>query len=113
MRVQLKQPEIIEALKQYVANQGINMSGKEMKVKFTAGRKDAGLSADLSIEDVPGTGVAGSIKQAEVGPQAAAPAATGYAAPAAVIVGESSIVQDDKPAAANEEASGKPVSLFA
>ena len=106
MRVQLKQPEIIEALKQYVANQGINMSGKEMKVKFTAGRKDAGLSADLSIEDAPGTGVAGSIKQAEVAQQVAA-------TPAAVVVSEAAIVQDDTPAAANEEASGKPVSLFA
>lgn len=108
MRVQLKQPEIIEALKQYVANQGINMSGKEMKVKFTAGRKDAGLSADLSIEDAPVTGVAGAVKQAEV-----ATVAIADVAPAAVIVGESSIVEENKPAAANEEASSKPVSLFA
>ena len=51
MQIQLKQVEIVEALKQYIANKGINLTGKAVDIKFTAGRKDAGLSADIVIED--------------------------------------------------------------
>ena len=51
MQIQLRQIEIVEALKQYIARQGINLKGKTVDISFTAGRKDAGLSADISIED--------------------------------------------------------------
>ena len=51
MQIQLRQSEIVEALKQYIARQGINLKGKTVDISFTAGRKDAGLSADISIED--------------------------------------------------------------
>lgn len=56
MNIQLKQAEIVEALKQYIAKQGINLSGKEVNITFTAGRKEAGITADLVIEDagIPG-----------------------------------------------------------
>ncbi len=56
MNVQLKQSEIIEALKQFIAKQGINLSGKEVTITFTAGRKESGITADLVIEDagIPG-----------------------------------------------------------
>jgi MarR-like DNA-binding transcriptional regulator SgrR of sgrS sRNA len=52
MQIQLKQAEITEALKQYVAKQGINLTGKSVDITFTNGRKDNGLSADIIIEDV-------------------------------------------------------------
>lgn len=52
MQIQLKQTEIIAALKQYIAGQGINLVGKEVTISFTAGRKEAGVTADLVIEDV-------------------------------------------------------------
>lgn len=56
MQIQLKQAEIVIALKQYIAAQGINLVGKDVSISFTAGRKEAGIVADLVIEDgaIPG-----------------------------------------------------------
>ena len=51
MQINLKQAEIITALKQYITNQGISLVGKTVDISFTAGRKEAGLSADIAIED--------------------------------------------------------------
>jgi hypothetical protein len=57
MLIQLKQAEIVSAIKQYVAQQGINLAGKTVDIAFTSGRKENGLSADVTIEDhdIPGT----------------------------------------------------------
>lgn len=52
MQINLKQSEIEVALKNYIAQQGINLSGKDVAISFTAGRKEAGISADISIEDI-------------------------------------------------------------
>jgi hypothetical protein len=56
MQIQLKQSEIITAIKQYVVNQGINLSGKTVDIAFSATRGAAGIIADVSIEDqaIPG-----------------------------------------------------------
>lgn len=56
MQIQLKQTEIIAALKQYITGQGINLTGKDVSISFTAGRKESGITADLVIEDtsIPG-----------------------------------------------------------
>jgi hypothetical protein len=51
MQIQLRQVEIVEALKQFIGKQGINLQNKTVEVSFTAGRKDSGLSADIVIED--------------------------------------------------------------
>lgn len=51
MLIQLKQTEIITALKQYITLQGIDLSGKSVNITFTAGRKESGISADLDIEE--------------------------------------------------------------
>ena len=51
MQIQLKQHEIVAAIKMYVAQQGINLAHRCVEVTFTAGRKESGLSADVSIED--------------------------------------------------------------
>lgn len=51
MQINLKQPEIIEALKQYVAHKGISLVGKDVAIAFTAGRKETGLSAEITIEN--------------------------------------------------------------
>lgn len=66
MQIQLKQVEIIAALKQYIHQQGISLAGKSVDISFTAGRKDAGLIADINIEDVviPGTEVGDQVKDA-------------------------------------------------
>jgi len=51
MQIQLKQAEIVSALKQYITSQGINLQGKTVDISFTAGRGTSGLTADLIIED--------------------------------------------------------------
>lgn len=58
MQIQLKQAEIVEALQQYITHKGINLTGKDVKITFTAGRKESGLTAELTIDDVliPGYG---------------------------------------------------------
>jgi hypothetical protein len=53
MQVHLKQEEIKSALRQYVAAQGIDLAGKDVEITFTAGRKQSGISADITIEDSP------------------------------------------------------------
>ena len=52
MQVQLKQLEIVEAIKHYIAGQGINITGKEISISFTRARKEGGLTADVDINDV-------------------------------------------------------------
>ena len=51
MKIHLKQAEIITALTQYIANQGINLTSKQVSIDFTAGRKEGGLTADIDITD--------------------------------------------------------------
>lgn len=51
MQIQLKQAEIEAALRQYISQHGINLTGKTVEITFTSGRKDNGLSAELIIED--------------------------------------------------------------
>lgn len=52
MQIQLKQAEIVTALKGYIVRQGISLEGKDVQISFTAGRKESGISADISIEDI-------------------------------------------------------------
>tara|TARA_B110000259_G_scaffold187361_1_gene241304 strand:+ start:2676 stop:3005 length:330 start_codon:yes stop_codon:yes gene_type:complete len=51
MQIQLKQTEIITALKQFITSQGIDLWNKEVTVTFTAGRKESGISAEIDIEE--------------------------------------------------------------
>ncbi len=51
MKIYLEQIEIVQALQQYISEQGINLAGKQVDVSFTAGRKDAGLTAEVDIQD--------------------------------------------------------------
>lgn len=78
MHIQLKQVEIVEALKQFIHRQGINLAGKSVEISFTAGRKDAGTIADIEINDavIPGTEVGDEAKgTAPVGLALVAPVA--------------------------------------
>ena len=65
MRIQLRQTEIEEALQQYIANQGINLTGKVVEIGFTASRSADGLTADVDI-----TNAADSAKPAQAIPRA-------------------------------------------
>lgn len=55
MQIHLKQLEIEAALRQFISQQGINLVGKTVEIAFTSGRKDNGLSAEVTIEDIVST----------------------------------------------------------
>lgn len=65
MRIQLRQTEIEEALQQYIANQGINLTGKVVEIGFTASRSADGLTADVDI-----TNAIDSVKPTQAIPRA-------------------------------------------
>jgi len=73
MQIQLKQTEIITALKQFITSQGIDLTGKDVSVTFTAGRKESGISAEMDIEENALPDFAGAEDNAD--PQQAAKAA--------------------------------------
>lgn len=58
MQINLKQAEIEVALKNYVSHQGISLYARDVAITFTAGRKESGISAEITIEDsdIPGFG---------------------------------------------------------
>lgn len=51
MQISLKQNEIEVALKNYVSQQGISLYARDVSIAFTAGRKESGISAEITIED--------------------------------------------------------------
>jgi hypothetical protein len=55
MQITLNQDEIEKALKNYVASQGISITGKNVDVTLIAGRAPNGMSACINIsnDDVP------------------------------------------------------------
>ena len=68
MQIQLKQREIEAALKMFISQQGISLAGKTVEVEFTSGRKDNGLSAELTIEDTVGVGAVPAVTPTEETP---------------------------------------------
>lgn len=122
MQIQLKQAEIVTALKMYIVSQGIILANKEVSISFTAGRKEAGVLADISIEDaVASTCVEAPTEAVPVPP--AAPAAVAeaeapVAEPNAVTVAameearEMSVADEPPFATATEAPAVKASSLF-
>lgn len=54
MQIQLKQSEIETALKDFIQKQGIQLQNRAVTIEFTSGRKENGITADLSISDLSG-----------------------------------------------------------
>jgi hypothetical protein len=109
MQIQLKQTEIIAALKQYIVGQGISLNGKSVDISFTAGRKEAGITADISIEDanaIPGFEDSQEEAAKPVLTVVPTPPETKAAEPEAPAVEEPPFVADDVPVAKT------PTSLF-
>lgn len=52
MQITLNQSEIEVALKQYISSEGISLKGKTIDISFTAGRKETGILAELTLNDV-------------------------------------------------------------
>ena len=66
MQINLKQPEIEQALRAYVVAQGISLHGKDLTISFTAGRRESGISAEISIEDVEIPGYTNAVSESNV-----------------------------------------------
>ena len=63
MIINLKQTEIEQALRAYVVAQGISLVGKDLSIAFTAGRRESGISAEISIDDVEIPGYTNAISE--------------------------------------------------
>ena len=50
MQIQIKQTEVEQAIKDYLTKQGISLVDMDVAITFTSGRKGAGLTASVSIE---------------------------------------------------------------
>lgn len=113
MQVQLKQTEIIAALKQFITSQGINLAGKDVSITFTAGRKEAGIIADVSIEDVTIPGFTDSeVEEAIKATEAPALSVVKNAPVAKPEVAEPAPAETPEPAASGDEPAPKTTSLF-
>lgn len=103
MRIQLRQIEIEEALQQYIANQGINLTGKVVEIGFTASRSADGLTADVDI-----TNAADNSKPAQAIPRAVQTETQVTEQPAAPAE-EATTQEEQAPEAQAEEAQAKDV----
>lgn len=103
MRIQLRQTEIEEALQQYIANQGINLTGKVVEIGFTASRSADGLTADVDI-----TNATDNAKPAQAIPRAVKTEAQVAEQPAAQAE-EATAQEEQAPEAQAEEAPAKDV----
>jgi len=83
MIINLKQTEIEQALRAYVNAQGISLVGKELSITFTAGRRESGITAEVSIEDVDIPGFTDTVIE-ETAPKATVVSLAQVAAPAVV-----------------------------
>lgn len=115
MQIQLKQTEIIAALKQYIIGQGISLNGKAVDISFTAGRKESGITADISIEDA-GQIIPGFDDAQDAQPEAVKPVLTVVVpapAPETKAAEEEAPAVDEPPFATDEAPVAKtPTSLF-
>ena len=72
MIINLKQTEIEQALRAYVVAQGISLHGKDLTISFTAGRRESGISAEISIDEVNIPGFTDDVQVDEAAPTAKA-----------------------------------------
>lgn len=52
MQLSLRQSELVVAVRQYVAKQGLNLAGKDVTVLFSATRGEDGIKATIDIDEV-------------------------------------------------------------
>ena len=122
MQIILKQKDIEQALALYLRDQGINLTNKSLSVSWTAGRKESGITAEIDIEEIPGSSKSGLpvMNRRDVQPEPEPVLTTTPVNTEASTDDEpvSSFQDDDEPALEAEQAiqsakvSGSRVSLF-
>jgi hypothetical protein len=53
MKITFAQSDIVTALRAHIVSQGISLEGKAVDIKFTMKKGNAGVAADVSIENAP------------------------------------------------------------
>lgn len=66
MQLSLKQSELVVAVRQYVAKQGLNLAGKDVTVLFSATRGEDGIKATIDIDEVDTTDQASNVQSLRV-----------------------------------------------
>ena len=97
MIINLKQTEIEQALRAYVVAQGISLHGKDLTISFTAGRRESGITAEVSIEDVEIPGFTNSVEEVVVAAPTKAAVAAGAAAEPQVQMVEAAAEASEEP----------------
>lgn len=85
MDITLNDHEITEAVSDYISTLGVSLEGKDVVVKMTAGRKENGYSASVSITPngvAPSTQVEDTADVVDIKPTAEEPEPTQPAATA-------------------------------
>ena len=95
MIINLKQTEIEQALRAYVISQGISLHGKDLTISFTAGRRESGISAEISIDDVEIPGYSNDVCVPDAAPVAKAAAV--QLAPVAATVASAEVQEEPQP----------------
>lgn len=109
MQIQIKQPEIITAIKEYVAKQGISLKDKTVSVTFIAGRKGAGITADVVISDASIPGFETDVEEAVTPVKSEGVVGKIGPAPKTEAVGETNKAEVQEPAPeTNSEPQAKP-----
>lgn len=109
MQITLKQKEIKAALHMYLAAIGVALADKTVEITFTAKRNDAGISADVSIEE------GGTTPEAAAAPEV--PAAPVHIPPAVLthdagFLPVENVAANEVPAVPPVTEERKPTSLF-
>lgn len=97
MQISLKQQEVTAAVRAYIAAQGISLEGKEFSVKYTAGRGDTGLSAEVEILNRDMPDLVDDEASAAVASRAIAAAASGKANPLKAVKTDKATVEVKAP----------------
>lgn len=69
MQITLNHDEIVNAIEQYVSNQGITVDGKKTEVNMIAGRGSNGFSATIAINAFSGNNNNNNAEPAHLSPE--------------------------------------------
>lgn len=120
MKITFAQGDITAALRAHIASQGISLEGKAVDIKFTMKKGNAGVAADVSIENSPALPDLSEPVKPVLTVVASTPASSVVGAVAGTAADEPKVIEavaqatgtSDAAAEATTAAGTKPVSLF-
>lgn len=95
MQIQIKQNEIIEALKLYLASKGLDLNGKQVEAEFSMTRKPSQVIAEVNITDVMIPGFSDAEDDMPTIPLVATTLAVVRNEPAAVVISDNPAPEEE------------------